>query len=250
MQIAIPNQYHVDFGASAIPIIALMVLAPYWLGPITIKLKQSRPASPQGMQLVPDPALLPPVLAGFVAASRRALEALGFGNFAILRQGAGVVLLAEIEPGTVATALALQKKDGQLHSLVGFTSQLRHGGKIRTSNSPLPAITPAPVGESRVRLPRERDTSRLYAIHRGRVATATASGARMDRLAVADPVAYQNAEELSSLAQSVACGYWQRSGDRLTLTWKGAFLSAWRLLPPWRDISRSRDERSVAAARV
>ena len=98
MQIVPPNQSHVDVSTTAIAIVALMVLAPYWLGPITIKFKQSRPASPQGMHLVPDPALRPPALASFVAASRRALEALGFGNFAILRQGAGVVLLGEIEP--------------------------------------------------------------------------------------------------------------------------------------------------------
>ena len=247
MQSIIQSPYHVELSPPLVAVVVLVLLAPYWLGPIRIKFKQSRPASPQGMQPVPNAASLAPLLAGFVAGSWRALEALGFGNFAILQQGAGVVLLGEIEPGTIATALAIQKADGQLHSLVGFTTRISGGRTLRTSNSPLAAITPAPAGESRLRLPRERDTERLYAVHLRRMGEATAAGAKVERLTIGDPVAYQHREELSSLAQFVSCGYWQRSGDRLTLTWRGAFLSAWRLLPPWREISRNRDERWAAA---
>jgi hypothetical protein len=80
-----------------------------------------------------------------------------------------------------------------------------------------------------------------------RVAEATAAGKRIDRLTIGNPVTYQHAEELSSLAHFVASWYWRRNGDRLTLAWKVAFLSAWRLLPPWRGISGRRDERSAAA---
>lgn len=247
MQTVIPTPYHAAFNQTAAVVVLLMVLAPYWLGPITIKFKQSRPAAPQGMEPVTDVTTLSPALAAFVAASRLGLQTLGFHNFALLRQGPGVVLLAEIDPGTVATALAIEKSGGQLHSLIGFTSRLRDGRKIRTSNSPLPAITPPPAGESRFRLPSERDGTRLFAIHARRVGDATAAGARLDSLTIGDPVAYQHAEELSSLAQFVASGYWQRKGDRLTLTWKGAFLSAWRMLPPWRWINQRRDERYAAA---
>ncbi|NUQ20253.1 MAG: hypothetical protein HOQ09_04760, partial [Gemmatimonadaceae bacterium] len=96
--------------------------------------------------------------------------------------------------GTVAVGLALPKPDGTVHSLVGFTTQLGGGVKLRTSNSPLPAPTPAPSGEQRLRLPRERDTAKLYAIHQGRVADALAHGARIVPLTVADPVAYQQRE--------------------------------------------------------
>jgi hypothetical protein len=249
MQTSIQSLYHFEPTAQLFAIFVLMLLAPYWLGPIRIKFKQSRPATPQGMQPVADPASLPPLLTGFVNGGQRALGALGFGNFAILKQGEGVVLLAESEPGTVATALAIQKSNGQLHALVGFTTKLRGGTRLRTSNSPLAAITPAPADESRLRLPAERDVGRLYALHKRRVAEATAGGAAVERLAIGDPVAYQHREELSSIAQFVNSGYWQRNGDRLVLTWKGAFLSAWRLLPPWRDISRRRDERYAAAVR-
>lgn len=246
MQTVIPTQYHLAFNQTAAVVVLLMVLAPYWLGPIVIKFKQSRPAAPQGMEPVTDPTTLPPRLGAFVTGSRQALETLGFANFAVLRQGAGVVLLAEIDPGTIATALAIEKKDRSLHALLGFTTRLRGGGKLRTSNSPLAAITPAPTGESRIRLPAEQNAGRLYAIHARRVAEATAAGSPVDRLTMGNPVAYQRSEELSSLAHFVASGYWQRNGDRLTLTWKGAFLTAWRLLPPWREISRRRDERFAA----
>ena len=247
MQTIIPSSYHIPFNQAAGAVVVLMLLAPYWLGPITIKLKQSRPAAPQGMEPVADPASLSAQLAAFVTGSRSVLEALGFGNFAILRQGSGVVLLAETEPGTVACALAIQKPDGGLHALLGFTTRLQAGAKLRTSNSPLPSITPAPAGESWIRLPAERNAGRLYAIHLRRVAEATAAGKRIDRLTIGNPVAYQYNEELASVAQCVASGYWRRSGDRLRPTWKGAFLSAWRLLQPWRGINEHRDERYAAA---
>lgn len=247
MQTLIHAPYHADLTAPLAVVVALMLLAPYWLGPIRIKFKQSRPASPEGMQLVSDVASLPPPLAAFATASRRGLEALGFANFAVLRGRAGIAVLGDIEPGTVATALAIQKSDGHLHSLVGYTTQLRGGRKLRTSNAPFAAITPAPAGEDRLRLPRERDATRLFAVHERRLREATGAGAQLDRLTVGDPVAYQHREELASLAQFVASGYWRRQGDRLTLTWKGAFLSAWRLLPPWREIGRGRDERRAQA---
>jgi hypothetical protein len=250
MQSVIPSSSHLAFNQTAAVVVLLMVLAPYWLGPIMIKFKQSRPASPEGMQPVTDTTTLSPALAAFVAGSRGVLEALGFGSFAVLRQGAGVVVLAEVTPGTVATALAIQKPDGRLHALLGFTTRMAGGAKIRTSNSPLPAITPTPAGESRLRLPTEQNAGRLYAIHVHRVAEATAAGKSIDRLTIGDPVAYQHREELSSIAQFVDSGYWRRTGERLTLTWKGAFLSAWRLLPPWRGISRRRDERLAHALPV
>ncbi|NUQ19598.1 MAG: hypothetical protein HOQ09_01425, partial [Gemmatimonadaceae bacterium] len=86
----------------------------------------------------------------------------------------------------------------------------------------------------------------LYAIHQGRVADALAHGARIVPLTVADPVAYQQREEQSSISNALSCGYWSRRGEQLVLTWKGAFLSAWRLLPPWKQLVARRDERLAA----
>ena len=229
-------------------LVVLAIVSPWWLGPLRIKEKQKRPGVPEPMEVVPELAAVPAVLASFVAETQRTLATLGFGRISVLRQRQGVVVLADTEGGTVACGLALPKADGSVHSLIGFTTQLAGGAKIRTSNSPLPSTTPAPAGEDRLRLAEERDAARLLEIHEARVARAVASGKRVVPLSVADPVAYQRREEQSSIAQAVACGYWYRSGEQLALTWKGAFLSAWRLLPPWKQLAAQRDARLAAGA--
>jgi len=235
--------YHVDLPLAAWAIVALLLLAPYWLGPIRIKGKQRRSPVPHPMTLATDPSAIPARLIPFVAEAQRVLPALGFTNFAVIREMAGVVVLAESESGTVATGIAIPKADGTVHSLIGFTTQLRGGGKVRTSNSPLPSILPAPQGESRARYPEVRDTARLYRIHTQRVARMVATSARVERLTVADPIAYQQHEEAAGIAHALGSGYWRRSGDQLVLTWKGAFFSAWRMLQPWRWLVLRRDDR-------
>ncbi|HEX8851063.1 MAG TPA: hypothetical protein VF761_16155 [Gemmatimonadaceae bacterium] len=229
-------------------LVVLALLGPWWLGPLRIKEKQKRPGMPAGMELVPGIAAVPAALASFVAETQRTLTALGFGRFGILKQQQGIVLLGIDDTGTVAAGLALPKANGTIHSLVGFTTQLAGGTKIRTSNSPLPSIVPAPSGEDRLRVHTERDAARLHALHKARVAQAVAAGKRVVALDIGDPVAYQRREEQSSIAQAVACGYWTRRGEQLVLTWKGAFLSAWRMLPPWRQLSERRD--SQVASRL
>lgn len=224
-------------------LVLLALLAPWWLGPLRIKGKQKRPGMPTGMELLPGIAAVPAALASFVADTQRTLAALGFARFAILKQAQGIVLLGIDDGGTVAAGLALPKADGTIHSLVGFTTQLAGGTKIRTSNSPLPSIVPPPSGEDRLRVHTERDTARLHSLHRARVAQAAATGKRVVALDISDPIAYQRREEQSSIAQAVACGYWRRRGEQLVLTWKGAFLSAWRMLPPWRQLTERRDTR-------
>lgn len=231
-------------------LVALAVVSPYWLGPLRIRESQKRAAAPEDMELVNDPEQIPAPLRGFVEESRRALAALGFAKSWVIRQRLGVVVLAESDEGTIAAGLALPKPDGTVHSLIGFTTQLRGGRKIRTSNSSLPSTTPAPKGEQRLRLPAERDTARLLEIHRQQVARARASGAQLHPLTLSDPIAYQRREEQSSIAHAVGCGYWYRRGEQLALTWKGAFLSAWRMLPPWRTFAEQRDRLTASALRT
>lgn len=243
----LPGAYHVDSLPWAIGIVLLAMTARYWLAPIRIRFRQTRPAQPQRMVLSRDDEI-PAALLPFVATTRRSLTALGYAGFALIRQPAGVALLAEDGSGSIAVGLALPKKDGTVHSLVGFTTQLSDGRKLRTSNAPLPPILPARTGESRLRLPQSRDVAQLHAIHRRRVAESVAAGATIARLSISDPIAYQQREEATSLRHAVQCGYWVQRGERLGLTWKGAFLSAWRLLPPWRDLAVRRDERIARSA--
>ena len=239
---------HFDLPLTAWVVVALMLLAPYWLGPIRIKAKQRRPLLPNAMQLAADSSSVPPALVPFVTQAQRTLPTLGFANLAVIRGKAGVVVLAASESGTVATGIAIPKADGTVHSLIGFTTQLGGAGKIRTSNAPLPSILPAPQGESRARYPEVRDAVRLYGIHRDRVARAVTAGARVEPLTVADPIAYQQREEAAGIAHALSSGYWRRDGDQLALTWKGAFLSAWRMLQPWRWLVLRRDARLLREA--
>lgn len=240
------DAYHINAPLITWVIVAVALLAPYWVAPIKIKGKQRRSSMPEAMELATDSSSIPAALIPFVAETQRTLPALGFAKLAIIRQKTGVIVLAESESGTVATGIAVPKADATIHSLIGFTTQLVGGGKIRTANASLPSILPAPWGELRARYPQVRDTARLYAIHTQRVAQAVAGGARVERLTVADPIAYQKRVEASGIAHAVSSGYWRRNGDHLVLTWKGAFLSAWRMLPPWRSLALRRDERLLS----
>ena len=226
---------------------ALLILAPYWLGPFLLKSRQRRPLVPESMHVAPDSGSLPPLLVPFVTQTQRTFAALGFRNAAMLQSKLGVALLADSESGAIATGLALPTPDGKVHSLVGFSTRLSTGNRLMTSNSPLPSPTPDRSTDSSMRLPRERDVVRLFEIHSERVIRAMVAGATPERLTLDDPLAYQLSEEMASLAHAEASGYWQRQGNELALTWKGAVLSAWRLLPPWRDLRVSHDERQVRA---
>jgi hypothetical protein len=141
--------------------------------------------------------------------------------------------------GDVASVIAIGNARGTL-SVLGFTSEFADSTTFYTGNSLLPSGSPQRRGTSRCRFPTERDPKRLYALHRARVA---ASGKRQRPIKIEDSLAYQQKTEDVSWRWLAECGYNMVDGERMRLTWKGAFLGIWRFLPPWRQLETLKDER-------
>ncbi|HMI47587.1 MAG TPA: hypothetical protein VK481_02855 [Gemmatimonadaceae bacterium] len=143
--------------------------------------------------------------------------------------------------GDVASVIAIgNKKTGGKVSVLGFSTEFTDSTSFFTGNSRLPSAMPERRGTSRCRFPEEQDPKRLYALHRARV---KAAGKRQRPIQIEDSVAYQNKTEDIGWRWMVECGYHEVDGDRLRLTWKGAFLGIWRFLPPWRQLETMKDER-------
>lgn len=142
--------------------------------------------------------------------------------------------------GDVASVIAIGDKSRGTHSVLGFTSDFADSTTLYTGNSRLPSAVPERRGTSRCRFPTEQDPKRLYALHRARVA---AAGKQQRPIRIEDSLAYQRETEDVSWRWMVECGYYMLDGERLRVTWKGAFLGIWRFLPPWRGLDSLKDER-------
>jgi hypothetical protein len=142
--------------------------------------------------------------------------------------------------GDVASVIAIGNRSGGTHSVLGFTADFADSTTFYTGNSRLPSAVPERRGTSRCRFPTEQDPKRLYALHRARVA---AAGKRQRPIQIEDSLAYQRKTEDVGWRWMVECGYNMVDGERLRVTWKGAFLGIWRFLPPWRALDSLKDER-------
>ena len=227
---------------------ALLTVYPLVAGPIALRRNHRASAVPGRMIAVAGGELLPPEIRRFIENSRRGLEKLGFTPLALLKSAStpGVVMLAVDAAGVVATSLAVPGGNGTVVDLVGFTTQLSSGTRVRTSNAPTESPWPPRPGDDVIRFA-EGDLARLHALHQARVARYVARGMRIAPIAVTDPVGYQFAEERESLERAVSSGYFVRDGSQMRPTWKGACLNAWRYLSPLKDMRESRVERTRQA---
>ena len=227
-----------------VPVLALGVLLKYWLAPLHVRFRFRFPTAGTNLELVRPDAPLPGLVAWELRRAQPALEALGFrpteplGDYgAAIPQG--LQLFEHPDRGDVATVVVIPQPGGaDVQSLVGFTTALRDGGRVCTSNTPLPSVFPGRPGIVVARFAAEKDLARLYALHRAHVG-AQASYAAPVRLG--DPVGYQQAEEAAARANWVRAGYAYEVDRSLRPTWKGAFCMPYRLLFPWKQWNERRD---------
>jgi hypothetical protein len=236
-------------GFVPLGVVVLLVTAPYWLGPVMVRLTNRQRCTYRYEQLSPGRPL-PPAVASFMNASAAALARAGFTPTAPFFQtdGSGkssgfLQLFEHPRHGDVATvmcALQSQEPGADPVALVGFTAEFEDGSRQATGNSPLPSATPPRRGEEATRFPGERDAERLYRLHR---ALAQRRGRRQRLTNVGDPVAFQRAQDQRSQERMVSSGWYFHEGDVLRPTWRGAFLAASRHLWPWRQQREAGEER-------
>jgi hypothetical protein len=127
-----------------------------------------------------------------------------------------------------------------------FETRFADGRILYTTNFGLVSRTPSrPIADS-VQLPDVTDVSALYELHRARVrerTVATVPHSRGD-----DPLGYLDTETREVQAFWVERGYYRWTPDeRLAMTWRGAILSAWRGLFPWKQLTERRNARKREA---
>ena len=238
-------------------IIALILLAPFILGPVLIHRTQWISLDPGLSPFNPDGPGSPEVLRSHFTETAAELDRLGFTpkryyqtKQATTNADGSVLLFQNEKTWETARVLTAVGSDSRIaSSFVVFVSEFSDGTEIVTSNRASALIYPRrkPPYHGRA-FPQVRESGRLLAVHRARVANLAAGRIPVDPVGD-DPDGYIRRVDFEvPYAHHVACGY--NYVDEMArvqrLTWKGAILATWKLLPPIKQI-RLASERMIAA---
>lgn len=131
-------------------------------------------------------------------------------------------------------------------TLVTFRSEFTDGTSIVTSNSPSASVFPPDRRLSSVRCPGVYDIALIHRFHRARVERDRGKRqATLDR--ASDPVSRLRMEHKETFERMIAAGYFaiDETGLQYVATYKGAYLMAYKLLPPFKQIQKIRKDRAV-----
>ena len=255
MSLALLAPFATDFPV--IGQLGVAVLATFYLGgPLFALATQKQPA-----RLRVEPLLsldvvrqLDPEAATSLQEAATRLAELGFAVGQPLRMptsesSVGFGIIGEAPNGDVAESYVLVRstKDQVIRrDWTNFHSQTRNFARTLTSNSITSSGIPSRAGHSSFSARGLKDLARLYALHELRVADS--GGRRRGARPLGSQAAFVESEWATSTDNMVARGYSRRSGsngETLRITPKGAFLVAWRQLPPWSNIAAARARRGL-----
>ena len=133
--------------------------------------------------------------------------------------------------------------DGNMsaETLTTFRTKFTDGTEIVTSNGKFRGIFPVNPRVDALLCPGVGDVERLYSFHRARVARD--AGPRVATLdGTADGPAYMRKEWRDTFDRLAKLGYYRidTGADQYRMTLKGAFLTTYRLLSPFRQIQAFR----------
>ena len=240
--------------------LALLVAMPAWLGPIVVRLRRTQPRAARFILLAADDPSMLAVIGTVFESTRAVLAAHGFAEIARLQQAPstsgllGYVQLLE-HPRTfdVCSRLLVARSGsgGVAADQCALVTERTAGPALATSNMRTAAPWPDNPAFDRAVFADVRDPAALLRLHRARLAAGPAGSVRRTTVS-SDPAAYQSRIEQVARDHMVRCGYWwfDDAAQVYRPTWRGAILMCWRLLPPARQILRSRRARSAAALRA
>lgn len=210
------------------------------------------------MRLVSDDETIDADVRAFIEKTEQALRSAGFGDpqrIAISQASPlpGVESLVENPAtGDLGNVVAMLQKNATtmspVVSAVTFRSAFADGTVLQTSNTTHAGYWPDQPTHSNVVLPGVRDAVELYRLHRARVAQKAASVTQTPLTRGATPqhrLAFATRQFLDSTNFLIACGYRKRSPQGVRLTARGATLTAWRRLFPWKQIGDRQRERAA-----
>ncbi len=126
-------------------------------------------------------------------------------------------------------------------SLLLFRTDFADGTMVTTNNNNTPSYLPTPRPPVRVfAFPQVRDPGRLYEVHQAVVGQFDGGSPRRDPIGD-DPDAYLKRSQQREQARYLACGYHYLDETKgvQRLTWKGAFMSALKLIWPVKQIRKA-----------
>ena len=249
--------FHLRVGVTGVLILALVLLR-YVRAPIALY-RMPPTAFNHKLRLVADSETLDPNVRVFVEQAEASLHTAGFGDpqrIAISAQSPLTGLESLMENSTtgdlvnvVAMLNARATTMSPLVTAITYRSTFADGTLLQTSNSTNAGYWPDQPKHENVVLPEVRDVLELYRLHRARVSRRSAVVAQTKLTRGTTPeqrLAYATRQVLNSTNFQIACGYRKRSPQGVRLTVRGAILTAWRRLFPWKQLSERRRQRAAA----
>jgi hypothetical protein len=144
----------------------------------------------------------------------------------------------------------------RLTRTITFVTEFADGHRLYTTNSGTTTMWPPQPGHEAVRFTGVDDARELYALHRFRVEdrARTVPALPATRGATeAERLAYTDRESQAFQRHLIQIGYREPAPDGLRHTVRGATLSAWRTMWPWKqwtDAAHRRRARAVMRARA
>ena len=237
----------------------VILLVPYWLGPIVVWLTQRVGARPVFEPFTPGRYPVPEDVAAAFRQTRDALTTEGFHVVADLFQTGQVkhvstrVALLE-NPATAELALAVAmftaaRPTRLVASYAELPTKFRDGRTVSVHNSPrLGSFTP-PASRIVVRLPIVRDPARLCRIKRAYLDRHYRGVERVPFEHQDEPARFLGEAMARELTEQVEAGRWRRD-DRTGVfrpTFPSAWVMTWQALPPFSLLRRRRVRRRATA---
>ncbi len=237
----------------------VILLVPYWLGPIVVWLTQRVGARPVFEPFTPGRYSVPEDVAAAFRQTRDALTTEGFHVVADLFQTGQVkhvstrVALLE-NPATAELALAVAmftaaRPARLVASYAELPTKFRDGRTVSVHNSPrLGSFTP-PASRIVVRLPMVRDPARLCRIKRAYLDRHYRGMERVPFEHQDEPARFLGEAMARELTEQVEAGRWRRD-DRAGVfrpTFPSAWVMTWQALPPFSLLRRRRVRRRATA---
>lgn len=237
----------------------VVLLAPYWLGPVVVWLRQRVRARPRFEPFAPGRHAVPSDVALWLRQTCDALTGEAFRVVADLflagqvkHVTTRVVLLEHPETAELALAVAVfsaARPARLVASYVELPTKLGDGRSVTVNNNPRAgAFTPRPT-RIVVQLPDVRDPARLLRIKRAYLERRCAGVAVVRFDHQDDPVRFLSEAMARELAEQVEAGTYRRDDvtQEFRPTFIGAWRMTWRLLPPFRAMRMARVRRRAAA---
>jgi hypothetical protein len=142
----------------------------------------------------------------------------------------------ERDIGKLVVVFVRSKKPARTHTTLVLHSEFVDGTELVTANNQMLSNLPSPKARLTIWLPHVHEASELYHFHRQAARALIREEKRWTP--IIDPVDYLEKFSVGEIARWVKLGYYKPDpkNEMLRLTWRGAFQTSWKLIPPMKGL--------------